>query len=73
MRTIWSTKEVATLLGVRVPRLVRAVYDGRLTKPFIGPGRAFHWTKANINEASRLFRKSGAVDILSSLQRGEVV
>lgn len=50
--TIWSTKEVARLLGISVTKLQRAVWDGRLDPPQKTPAGNFLWTPHDVERAS---------------------
>jgi hypothetical protein len=47
-----STREVAELLGVKPGRLTRAVWEGRISRPLMGPGHAFCWGEVDIRQAS---------------------
>jgi predicted DNA-binding transcriptional regulator AlpA len=50
--SVLGTREVAKILGVSHSRLIRAVWDGRVSPPSKMPGGAFGWTDEDINRAS---------------------
>jgi len=55
----YPTREAADLIGVKVGKLQRAVWDGRVTPPATRLGRSFLWTPHEIESASwALLRKS---------------
>ena len=47
-----GTKEAAAILGVQPGRLVKAIWENRITQPTKGPGGNFIWSKANLRQAS---------------------
>jgi hypothetical protein len=60
----WSTRQVATLLGISVARVTKAVWLDRLQQPQKSPSGNFLWTEDDIERASwallhRSFRRGG--------------
>ena len=52
-RQFYSTREVAIVfLRMNPNTLVKALWDGRVTPPVRGPGRAFLWTREDIRRAA---------------------
>jgi len=49
---VFSTRQVACMLGVNTSRLQRAVWAGRVQAPAKGPGGAFLWTLSDLQRAS---------------------
>lgn len=62
---LYSTKEVAKLLGVGLSCLSRAVYEDRIDPPQKGPGGAFLWGVRDIERASWALRRKSVDDIFS--------
>lgn len=64
-----GTRDVASLLGIRPSALTRAVWEGRLEAPEMGPGRAFCWSEKNIRQACWILLHRDLDDVLA--ERGE--
>ena len=58
-----STKQAATILGVKPGTLTRAIYEDRILPPEKGPGGAFVWTDANLRQASWVLLKRDLEDV----------
>lgn len=64
----FSTQQVAQMLNVKINRLQRAIWDGRIDPPAKSPGGkgVFLWTRGDIERASQLFRGRDTSDIFDS-------
>ena len=54
METLLTSKQLATLLGIKPGRIAMALYDGRLSTPR-KIGRAFLWGQDDAARVARLF------------------
>ena len=54
--TFCGTRAAAALLGVRANTLQSAVWSGRIAQPRRGPGRAFLWSRDDLDRAARCLR-----------------
>ncbi len=52
MSKVFSTADVAFVLGMRTGTLSRAIWERRVAAPPKGPGGAYHWTQEDVERAS---------------------
>ena len=72
---LFSTRQVARLLGMRPARLTKAIWDDRVSPPTKGPAGNFLWTHDDIQRVSwallhRAFEPPP--DVLAVVDRGPV-
>ena len=68
--SIYTTRQVSALFGIKVGTLQRALWEGRVEKPGTLPGgRALVWDIPSINAASWVLRRRDASDIFPHLNK----
>jgi hypothetical protein len=60
----FSTREVAMMMGLKIPTLNKALYENRIKMPQ-KVGKAYRWTFDDIESASWTLRHRSADDILN--------
>ena len=54
---LFSTRQVAIILGVKPASLAKAIWDGRIDPPAKGPSGNFLWQLRDIERASWIMRR----------------
>jgi hypothetical protein len=62
----YSTRDVATMLGLSPDSLNKALWNNKFDPPAKGPGRSYLWTEADIQRASWALRHQSADDAFPS-------